>query len=171
MTPAIRGVATVTAPMATTAAEATSSSSDRRSGRVGYGGSLVSCATALAWLSITSLVARHSPRTDDVTPTCTPGPPGNSVTGACLQGPPGNSVTGVCDIPPQAPAQCGYLDKYWSRQGTPGIATEVIMVSYAFTHAASAAWRCHPLCPLSLSYSEYYHSHQQFMAAKKFNVA
>ena len=37
------------------------------------------------------------------------------------------------------PLQWGYMDKHWSRQGTPGIAKKDILVGYVITHAVSAA--------------------------------
>ena len=36
------------------------------------------------------------------------------------------------------PLRWGYMDKHWSRQGTPGIAKKNILVVYVITHAASA---------------------------------
>ena len=36
------------------------------------------------------------------------------------------------------PLRWGYMDKHWSRQGTPGIAKKNILIVYVITHAASA---------------------------------
>ena len=84
---------------------------------------MISCVLALAGSSIKSSVAHLGLLANNVTPTSTLGPPGNS-------------VTGVCGTPPQQ-ARCHVVKQLgnWSWQEAPDNAKIIFMTGYVYTCA------------------------------------